>query len=244
LISKVSLKPLAAKALTIALVAFTLPAHGQGTLLNGSLLTAGTDTLTVTVEQPGRVFPVAHAVQSLKRVQRNNIAAWEQVYRWYGTNGDSTADTLWYAVSGLRPLENHRHNSLHDAVTVFGHSSARTILVPRSGTGREVSDTSITNPLYASGEIESIVRASPLRMGYRAQYNLYYGGGPGSVRSGPFEVVRTETVKTRGGRDVECWVVDAALSEGLNTFWIDKKTRELVKLENHEDPTAAFVFRR
>jgi hypothetical protein len=208
------------------------------------LLRAGTDTLTVTVEQPGRVVPVAHAVQSLKRVEKNKIAAWEQVYRWYGNNGDSTADTLWYAVSNLRPIENHRHNSLHDAVTVFGPSSAHTTLVPRSGGGRQVSDTSITTALYASGEFESIVRASPLRVDYRGRYNLYYGAGSRSVRPGPFEVVRTETVKTRTGREVECWVVDAALSEGLNTFWIDKKTRQLVKLENHEDPTAAFVFRR
>jgi hypothetical protein len=211
--------------------------------LNGALLTASVDTLAVTVEQPGRVVPVAVAVQSLKRVKRANVDAWEQIYRWYGNNGDSSADTLWYTVSNLRPIENHRHNSVHDAVTVFGPSSAHTVLIPRSG-GRQVSDTAISALLYASGEFESIVRVSPLRPGYKAQYNLYYGGGTRSVRPGPFEVVRTETIKTRGGHDIECWVVDAKLSEALNTFWIDKKTRKLVKLENHEDPTAAFVFRR
>jgi len=215
----------------------------KGGELNGRLLTPGVDTLAVTVEQPGRVVPVAVAVQSLKRVKRNKVDAWEQVYRWHGNNGDSTADTLWYRFSDLRPLENHRHNSLHDAVTVFAPSSAHTVLIPRSG-GREVSDTSIAGPLYASGEIEAIIRTSPLRPGYKAGYNLYYGGGEGSVRPGPFEVVRSEMLKTRGGQTVECWVVDAKLSEGLNTFWIDKKTRKLVKLENHEDPTAAFVFRR
>jgi hypothetical protein len=211
--------------------------------LDGRFLTPGVDTLAVTVEQPGRVVPVAIAVQSLRRVKRNNVEAWEQSYRWYGNNGDSTADTLWYAFSNLRPIENHRHNSLHDAVTVFAPSLAHTVLIPRSG-GRQVSDTSITGPLYASGEFESIVRTSPLRQGYRAQYNLYYGGGNRSVRPGPFEVMRTETITTRSGQRVECWVVDAKLSEGLNTFWIDKKSRKLVKLENHEDPTAAFVFRR
>ena len=240
---KTLLECLGTGAFCIALGASQLFGQPQGGSLNGSLLTAGIDTLAVTVEQPGRVVPVAVAVQSLKRVKRQNVDAWEQVYRWHGNNGDSTADTLWYAVSNLKPIENHRHNSLHDAVTVFASSSAHTVLIPRSG-GRQVSDTSITEPLYASGEFESIIRASPLRPGYRAQYNLYYGGGSNSVRPGPFEVVRTETIMARNGQARECWVVDAKLSEGLNTFWIDKKTRKLVKLENHEDPTAAFVFRR
>lgn len=209
--------------------------------LNGRLLDAGVDTLFVTVEQPGRVVPVAVAVQSLRRVKKNGVDAWEQTYQWHGTRGDSTADTLWYALSNLTPIENHRHNGIEDAVTEFHTSSAHTVSIARSGT-RAVSDTSIAGPLYASGEFESIIRASPLSQGYRARYNLYYGGR--SIRSGPFEVVRSERVTRRDGQNVECWVVDAELSEGLNRFWIDKKTRKLVKLENHEDPTAAFVFRR
>jgi hypothetical protein len=237
------LKCVVATAVTMALAVSQLFGQPQRGSLNGSLLTAGVDTLAVTVEQPGRVVPVAVAVQSLTRVKKRNVDAWEQVYRWHGNNGDSTADTLWYAVSNLKPIENHRHNSLHDAVTVFASASAHTVLIPRSG-GRQVSDTTISGPLYASGEFESIVRASPLRQGYKAEYNLYYGGGSNSVRPGPFEVVRTETIRTRDGQAKECWVVDAKLSEGLNTFWIHKKTRKLVKLENHEDPTAAFVFRR
>jgi hypothetical protein len=241
---KVRVRRLALTTLFAALGGSQLLAQSKrAETLNGALLKPGIDTLAVSVEQPGRVVPVAIAIQSLKRGKRNNLEAWEQVYRWYGNRGDSTADTLWYAVSNLRPIENRRHNSLHDAVTVFSSSSARTVLMPRSG-GREVSDTSITGPLYASGEFESIIRASPLRLGYKAQYNLYYGGGTKSVRPGPFEVVRAETIATRSGQNVECWVVDAKLSEGLNTFWIDKTTRKLVKLENHEDPTAAFVFRK
>jgi hypothetical protein len=155
----------AVSVLTIPLSASQLFAQGRRVeALDGGLLTPGIDTLAVTVEQPGRVVPVAVAIHSLKRVNRNNLAAWEQVYRWHGKNGDSTADTLWYAVSNLKPIENHRHNSLHDAVTVFASSSAHTVLIPRSGE-RQIRDTSITGPLYASGEFESIIRASPLRPG-------------------------------------------------------------------------------
>ena len=219
-----------------------LLAQNSNSELKGKLLVAGVDTLAVTVEQQGRSFPVATAVQSLRRVKRGPTDAWEQTYRWYGQNGDSTADTLWYDASNLKPIENHRHNSLHDAVTVFGPSSARTDLTPRGGAS-EASDTTIRGPLYASGEIESIIRASPLRANYKAQYDLYYGG-PLGVRTGSFEVVRSDRTTTRNGESVECWVVDAKLNGVLNTFWIDKKNRKLVKLVNHEDPAAEFVFRR
>jgi hypothetical protein len=37
-------------------------------------------------------------------------------------------------------------------------------------------------------------------------------------------------------------VVDAPLSEGLNTFFVSKRDRRVVRLVNHEDPSAAFVF--
>jgi hypothetical protein len=216
-------------------------AQGSNSELKGKLLVAGIDTLAVTVEQQGRSFPVATAIQSMRRVRRGTTEAWEQTYRWYGQNGDSTADTLWYDASNLKPLENHRHNSLHDAVTVFRPSSAHTDLTPHGG-AKEASDTTIQGPLYASGEIESIIRASPLRVGYKGQYNLYYGG-PLGVHPASFEVVRSERTTMRNGEAVECWVVDA-MTVALNTFWIDKKTRKLLKLVNHEDPTAAFVFRR
>ena len=64
------------------------------------------------------------------------------------------------------------------------------------------------------------------------------------VRPAPFRVVRSETVRTRGGATVDCWVVDADLSEGLNTFYVSKADHRVVRLVNHEDPTAAFVFTR
>jgi hypothetical protein len=34
------------------------------------------------------------------------------------------------------------------------------------------------------------------------------------------------------------------LTEGLNTFYISKVDRRVIRLVNHEDPSAAFVFTR
>jgi hypothetical protein len=211
--------------------------------LDPRLLLAGTDTVAVTVEIPGRIVPFATAVESLRRVRRGGAAAFEQSYQWFGKDGSRTADTLWLDARTLLPLENHRHNGAHDASTIFRPSGARTRLTPKGGS-EQITDTSIAGPLFASGEIAAIIRASPLAVGFAATYALYYGPLRTPVRPGPFRVTGSETVKSRAGQPVECWVVDAALSEGLNTFYIAKADRRVVRLVNHEDPSAAFVFTR
>ena len=107
-----------------------------------------------------------------------------------------------------------------------------------------MSDTIIAGPLFASGELAALIRASPLSTGFAASYQLYYGPPRTPIRPGSFHVTGSATVKSRVGKSVECWVVDAPLSEGLNTFYISKSDRRVIRLVNHEDPTAAFVFTR
>jgi hypothetical protein len=123
---------------------------------------------------------------------------------------------------------------------VYAGSAVHTRLVPRGGT-EQVTDTMVGSPLYASGQLASLIRASPLTDGYAATYTLFYGP-PRAVRTAPFRVVRSEVVRTRNGSMVDCWVVDANLSEGLNTFYVSKTDRRVIRLVNHEDPNAAFVF--
>ena len=221
----------------------TRDAHGQASPLNATLLRAAVDTVAVTVEMPGRVVPFATAIESLRRVRRAGRDAWEQSYQWFGNDGSRTADTLWFDAVTLVPLENHRHNGAHDATTIFRPSGASTRLTPRGGS-EQVSDTSVAGPLFASGEFAALIRSAPLSDAFATTYALYYGPPRASVRPGPFRVVRSETIKSRSGMAVECWVVDAALSEGLNTFYISKADRRVVRLVNHEDPNAAFVFTR
>lgn len=220
-------------------------AAAQGTVPTGldpARLRPAADTVAVTVEVPGRTIPFATALESLRRVTRAGHPAWEQVYQWYGNDGSRTADTLWFDATTLRPIENHRHNGVHDAEIVYAGSAVHTRLVPRGGT-EQVTDTMIASPLFASGELAALIRASPLREGYAATYPLYYGP-PRAVRPAPIRVVRSEMARTRNGSMVDCWVVDANLSEGLNTFYVSKADHRVIRLVNHEDPNAAFVFTR
>jgi hypothetical protein len=214
-----------------------------GAPLNAALLRLGTDTVAVTVEMPGRVVPFATAVESLRRATRGGTETLEQTYQWFGNDGSRTADTLWLDATSLLPLENHRHNGAHDATTVFRTSGAHTRLIPKKGL-EQVSDTSIAGPLFASGELAAIIRASPLAVGFAAAYALYYGPPRSLVRPGPFRVIGTETITSRAGTSVDCWVVASALSEGLNTFYVSKADRRVIRLVNLEDPNAAFVFTR
>lgn len=202
-----------------------------------------TDTIAVTVEAQGRVIPFATAFRSLRRVTRNNRAAVELTYQWRGNDGSSTADTLWINAQSLAPIENHRHNGLQDAVTIFDASSAQTRYTPR-GKSELQADTTVAGQLYASGELEDLIRSSPLAARYSGAYTLYYGPPGRLVRPATFRVVRSETITARNGQPVECWVVDAPLTEGLNTFFISKADRRVMRLVNHEDPSAVFVFTR
>lgn len=207
----------------------------------GRYLQPVTDTIAVTVETRGRVIPFATALRSVRHVTFGKRPAMQLTYQWRGNDGSTTADTLWIDAATLLPIENHRHNRLHDARTTFDGSSARTRYTPRGKTEQRA-DTTVVGPLYASGELEELIRTAPLGVGYSAAYTLYYGPPGKLARPATFKVVRSETILGRNGKPVECWVVDAPLSEGLNTFFVSKGDRRVVRLVNHEDPSAAFVF--
>jgi hypothetical protein len=208
----------------------------------GRKLQPALDTIAVTVQMSEVTVPFATAVESLRLVTRGGRSLWEQSYQWFGNDGSRTADTLWYDASTLVSVENHRHNRAYDAVTTFTRSTIRSRFTPRDG-NPQVADTTVNGPFYASGELATLIRVAPLAPGYSAAYTLHYGP-PHSLRNASFKVVGSTMVRDRRGRNVECWVVDAGLSEGQNMFYVGKADRRVVRLVNHEDPKAAFVFTR
>lgn len=219
----------------------SLLAQGANSGLNVKLLAPATDTVAVTVETEGRTIPFATAFQTVRRVPRRGRAAIELTYQWHGNDGSATADTLWVNAADLAPIENHRHNGLQDAVTLFERSGAHTRYTTK-GKGQQQADTTVAGRLYASGELEELIRLSPLAPGYFGSYTLYYGPPGQLARRAEFHVARSETLLGRDGTRADCWVVDAPLSEGLNTFYVRKSDRRVVRLVNHEDTSAAFVF--
>lgn len=141
----------------------------------------------------------------------------------------------------LAPVEHRRHNAALDAVTTFSPGRARTRTVPKAGKP-VVHDTAVAGALYASGQLDALLRTAPLAEGFGATYRLYYGP-PTPVRAARVSVARSATVTTRAGRAVECWVVEALLPEGRNVVYIAKSDRRTLRLENFEDPKAMFLFR-
>lgn len=224
-----------------ASAAIVASAQAPRAALDTHFLVPTTDTIAVTVETQGRTIPFATAYRTIRRTSHAGRATMELTYQWQGNDGSRTADTLWVDAGDLRPIENHRHNGLQDAVTLFDSSAAHTRYVA-TGKNEQKADTTIAGRLYASGELEELIRAAPLSAEYSGAYTLYYGPPGRLARPAQFRVTRSETVAGRNGKPVECWVVDAPLSEGLNTFYVSKSDRRVVRLVNHEDPSAAFVF--
>lgn len=232
-----------ATAYLVSVAAFAAQAQSSQRIPPGQLLRPTTDTISVTVEVQGRSIPFATAFHALRHTKRNKQAVWELTYRWLGNDGSATADTLWVDAITLAPVENHRHNGLQDGATVFSGASAHTRYTPR-GKSELHADTTVQGLLHASGELEELIRTSPLAVGYRAAYTLYYGPPGQLARPATFRVARSQVVAGRDGKAVDCWVVDAPLSAGLNTFFVSKGDHRVVRLENHEDPSATFVFLR
>lgn len=217
------------------------PASARTQAIQPQHLRPSTDTIEVTAELPGRSIPIATAIQSLRRETRAGRATWRQVYQWRGKDGSRTADTLWFDARTLAPVEHRRHNAAMDAVTTFSPGRARTRTVPKSGKP-VVHDTTVAGALYASGQLDALLRAAPLAEGFGATYRLYYGP-PAPVRAARVSVARSATITTRAGRAVECWVVEALLPEGRNVVYIARADRRTLRLENFEDPKAMFLFR-
>lgn len=229
----------------IAVLLCAAAASGQARTARGprAILVPTTDTIAVTVQSRGQTFPFATAFRSVRHVTRDNRAAVELTYQWRGNDGSATADTLWIDARSMAPIENHRHNGSQDAVTTFDASSAHTRYT-LTGMKEQRADTSVAGRLYASAELEDLIRSAPLALGYHGAYALYYGPPGQLIRRATFRVVGSQTIEARNGKRTECWVVDAPLTEGLNTFFISKADRRVIRLVNHEDPNAAFVFPR
>lgn len=230
-----------ATAYLVSGAAFAAQAQSAQRIHPGQFLRPSTDTIAVTVEAQGHSMPFATAFHALHRTTRNMRPAWELTYRWLGNDGSATADTLWVDAVTLAPIENHRHNGLQNGVTWFSGASAHTRYTLK-GKAEQHADTTVQGPLHASGELEELIRTSPLAVGYHAAYTLYYGPPGRLARPATFRVARSQVVSDRNGKAVDCWVVDAPLSEGLNTFFVSKADHRVVRLENHEDPSATFVF--
>jgi hypothetical protein len=61
----------------------------------------------------------------------------------------------------------------------------------------------------------------------------YYDPGFGAPEEVPYTVTGSEPLTDRGGERIDCWILQHEDVNGTERFWISKKTREVLKEEDH-----------
>ena len=61
----------------------------------------------------------------------------------------------------------------------------------------------------------------------------YYDPGFGKPVEVPYTVTGSGLLTDRGGSSVDCWMLEHTDENGTEKFWISKKTREVLKEEDH-----------
>lgn len=61
----------------------------------------------------------------------------------------------------------------------------------------------------------------------------YYDPGFGKPEEVPYTVSGSDLLTDRGGGKIECWILQHVDGNGTERYWISKKTREVLKEEDH-----------
>jgi hypothetical protein len=210
--------------------------------VDGRRLRLATDTLMVTEIERDTERAGGLAISTLRALTPDEL---EMTYRWRPSIGDSAVIVARLERRSLRPLSEERRYADGSAVHLaYGPWGVRAETVHPSRGRQQHSPDSTGRSAHPSTTVDLVLRALPLATGYRAEVPVHFPAGIGrwplSVR-----VVGTETVRTRRGVSVDCWVVEADFpGPATERFWIAKDTRDLIRVLAHSGPNVLQCYER
>jgi hypothetical protein len=71
----------------------------------------------------------------------------------------------------------------------------------------------------------------------------YYDPGFGKPAEVPYTVTGSSELIDRGGASVDCWILEHDEPDATEKYWISKKTREVLKEEDHILKTGGYRFK-
>jgi hypothetical protein len=219
---------------TLLLVASPLAAQ-----VDGRLLRPGTDSFTVSYQ--GEV--IGRSIQVTREVTENGAAAWARAYRFQGTDGAVSWDSLWVDARTLRPLRELRGSE--EGRTLIRWTPAAVSAIEYTNAGDStVHQVELSGVVYASASFDAIARTLPLAAGMTTTIALHY---PPPARTGTVTgtvwVSGPETAEVRGRGPRKAWVVSVDGTAGKTVFWVDVKDRTLLQFDTYEG-MAKIEFRR
>ena len=231
------------------------PVSHATTRLDPRWVRPGTDTMIMTRsgdfssvafrnEGPGRQ-QVGMTIQSIAPMtDRLGRHAFEVSFEQRDENSVVDKTTTWVDASTLLPLRQEAHLDDGRLVTlIYGGGQVLAVdLVP--GHQSHAFSTPVPDSAYAAAAIDLLLRALPLANDYRTSIPLYFPSD-GTMFSMNVRVEGQETLTTRAGRTMDCWVVAADLpGEVTEHFWIDLHDHMLVRILAHDTPTSLVRYDR
>ena len=207
--------------------------HSSPTVVDGSLLRPGVDTMIATMSAGSRTDTIGIGLQTLERATTAGRQTWLQVYRWFGAGGDRALDSLEMDAHTLRPIRQARYTDLGSVVLTY--QEAEVVAVIRRTGGDSTLRLRLVPGVFSSSAVDPVMRALPLRVGFAHEAAFYYPFpaqlGVSSVR---LAVTGEETVTARDGTPTPSCIVTAYLPGGESRLWVSKATRAAVKMEVSE----------
>jgi hypothetical protein len=213
-----------------ALALLALPSAGkaQEMVLNPDAIFPAVDTL-YTVAGPTHADTTAVSIQSLRRVMRDGVETWEMAFGWKGVRRQM-ADTTFFSARTLAPIAQHRVAEQHRIDLRFDGPVVRSSRL-QSGTDAPVErEFRFEQPVYAGSMMDIVYRALPLAEGFRTRIPFFIPE-QGKIFWFDVQVAGAEDVQVRG-REMAAWRVEALVEGYLDTLWISRESRQLLKVES------------
>ncbi len=168
---------------------------------------------------------------------------WIQTYSWLGRDGKLSYDSLTLDARTLRPITEQRSTKNGAVRVTYAGANVVATITSTGGAPRKL-HTTLIGPAYSSSEIDALARTLPFAVGARLSVPLYYPfPAPVTFGSGEYEAIGTERTLGRGRRLEDCWLIQETFPDGLTRYWVNKSTREIVRIQSGEGSDAVIFFR-
>lgn len=211
------------------------PARAElSVLVDGRLITPGTDTMYVTEIAGAREQAAGTAMSTVRQLPADQLEL--RYTRVRGGSGSTVITRMNRA--DLRPVEEVHDFGGGDVLTLR-YTMAGVVTERRSARGPD--EASSLDPTgrdaFSSAVADLVLRALPLARGFGAELPVYIMA-LGRRVSLPVRVAGEEAVTTRDGRRVDCWRVEADFpGPATEQFWISKESHQLMRVVGHLSPT-------
>lgn len=204
-------------------------------LVDGARLHPDSNTLRMVLSQGGQSRQAGTMTQVLRPVTVDGRAAYLRVQIVSAPGaGDVAVDSAYVNRKTLAPIRRISRDPGRRTAYVFEGAHVVGAITDASGKTQPL-DQHLDAPLFDSNPLDLVIRALPLKTGFRARLPTYEPelGGRIVVR---IDVLGQDSAQDSSGHMVPAWVVEVSHGGVAGRFWIGEKRRTLLRQVAHSGP--------